>query len=92
MLGLLRERFYWPGCTEAVKNWCRNCVSCATRKSPIPKSRAGLQTISTGFPMQVVCVDIMGPLPETQGGNKYILVAADCGRRLMVFLIKRHVP
>ena len=25
--------------------------------------------------MQIVCVDIMGPLPET---SKYVLVAADC--------------
>ena len=28
--------------------------------------------------MQIVCVDIMGPLPETEKGNKYVLVAADC--------------
>ena len=28
--------------------------------------------------MQIVCVDIMGPLPETGKGNKYVLVAADC--------------
>ena len=77
MLGLLRERFFWPGCTGAVRSWCKSCVSCATRKSPTPKSRAGLQTIVTGYPMQIVCVDIMGPLPETQDGNKYVLVAAD---------------
>ena len=28
--------------------------------------------------MQIVCVDIMGPLPETEKGSKYVLVAADC--------------
>ena len=28
--------------------------------------------------MQIVCVDIMGPLPETEKGSKYVLVAANC--------------
>ena len=27
--------------------------------------------------LQVVCVDIMGPLPETEEGSKYVLVAVD---------------
>ena len=27
--------------------------------------------------MQVVAVDIMGPLPETDDGNKYVLVVVD---------------
>eukprot|EP00731_Ephydatia_muelleri_P009815 Em0005g401a len=33
--------------------------------------------IQTGYPMQMVSVDIMGPLPETQDGCKYVLVAID---------------
>ena len=36
-----------------------------------------MQTIQAGYPMQVVAVDIMGPLPETDDGNKYVLVAVD---------------
>eukprot|EP00731_Ephydatia_muelleri_P024875 Em0016g1146a len=48
------------------------------RKSTAPKRRAGLQTLRAGYPMQTVCVDIMGPLPETNRGSKYVLVAADC--------------
>ena len=41
------------------------------------KHRAPLQTIKSGYPMQVVAVDILGPLPESDGGNRYILVAGD---------------
>eukprot|EP00731_Ephydatia_muelleri_P037157 Em0403g6a len=33
----LKERFYWPGCTEAVGEWCRNCISCTTRKTVAPR-------------------------------------------------------
>ena len=75
MLGKLKERFYWPGCSEAVGEWCKGCIRCSTRKSSAPKRRAYLQTLRAGYPMQIVCVDIMGPLPET---SKYVLVAADC--------------
>ena len=33
----------------------------ATRKSQMPNSRAPLQEIQAGYPMQIVAVDIMGP-------------------------------
>eukprot|EP00731_Ephydatia_muelleri_P031295 Em0022g809a len=77
MLGRLKERFYWPSCSEAVSDWCKSCIKCATRKTTVPKPRAGLQTIRAGYPMQIVCVDIMGPLPETERRSKYVLVVAD---------------
>ena len=73
----VQERYYWPGYSESVKVWCRTCVKCARRKSPIPQRKASMQTIQAGYPMQVVAVDIMGPLPETDDGNKYVLVAVD---------------
>ena len=78
MTGRLKERFYWPGCTEDARGWCRACPSCSTRKTLAPKRRAKLQTLRAGYPMQIVCVDIMGPLPVTEKGSKYVLVAADC--------------
>ena len=33
--------------------------------------------MAAGYPMQVVAVDILGPLPETEQGNRYVLVAGD---------------
>ena len=40
-------------------------------------NRAPLQGIAMGSPMQMVAVDILGPLPTTSSGNKYVLVAGD---------------
>eukprot|EP00731_Ephydatia_muelleri_P016275 Em0009g699a len=73
----LLERFYWTGCAERAKEWCRTCPKCVTRKTGGPKRIAELKTIHTGYPMQVVAVDIMGPLPTTSDGNRYVLVAGD---------------
>ena len=83
MLQQLKERFYWPGCTDAVKDYCATCATCCTRKSAAPKRRAGLQTIQAGYPLQIVCVDIMGPHPETDQRSKYVLVAVDYFTRWM---------
>ena len=76
-LGKLRERFYWPGHVEDVKKWCSSCELCEQRKNPTPRNKAPLVSIHTGYPMQRVATDILGPLPETQAGNSYVLVVAD---------------
>ena len=34
-------------------------------------------TITAGYPMQIVAADLLGPLPESENGNSYILVVAD---------------
>ena len=73
----LKERVYWPAMTEDVKHWCQTCPVCATRKSPTPNSRAPMQTVQAGYPMQVVAVDITGPFPDSDAGNRYILVVGD---------------
>ena len=31
----------------------------------------------SGFPLEKLAVDILGPLPVTEKGNKYILVVSD---------------
>ena len=73
----IKERFYWPGMSQDVKDWCHTCATCATRKPATKKNRAPLETIEVGYPLQVVAVDILGPLPESEEGNSYVLVATD---------------
>ena len=73
----LKLSYYWPGYWNSVRDWCRTCAACASRKTPAPKNKAPLQSIVVGSPMQMVAIDILGPLPQTQSGNKYVLVAGD---------------
>ena len=77
MLEQLKERFYWRSMSEDVKHWCRICPVCATKKSPTQSSRAPMQTIPAGYPMQVIAIDITGPLPESEAGNKYFLAVGN---------------
>ena len=71
------RRFYWPGQRRDVEDWCRSCTTCGARKSPSKRPRAPMQLERAGQPMQRVAMDILGPLPETPRGNKYVLVISD---------------
>ena len=44
---------------------------------PLAQRQAPLGTIRAGYPIQIVAVDIMSSLPETETGNSDILVAGD---------------
>ena len=76
-LSKLKERFYWPGHYNDVRDWCQTCKACAKRKSPVPGRQAPMQTITAGYPTQVMAVDLLGPLPESKNGNRYVLVIGD---------------
>ena len=79
----LKERFYWPGHFNEVRNWCLTCKDCATRKTHAPARRAPLGTVTAGYPTQVMAVDLVGPLPQSPNGNSYILVVGDYFTRWM---------
>ena len=76
-LNKVRARFYWPGQRRDVEDWCQACDECGSRK-PLPRPcHAPLQPELAGRPLQRVAMDILGPLPETDRGHKYVLVIAD---------------
>ena len=73
----VKQRYYWPGYWKDVQVYCLNCKDCATRKTPTHRRKAALQPVVTGYPLEIVAVDITGPFPQTSDGNRYILVAGD---------------
>jgi hypothetical protein len=75
-LSKVRFRFYWPGVKRDITRWCQECIQCAQTKSG-PRHRAKLQQSPVGAKFDRVAIDIMGELPETCNGNKYILVVGD---------------
>lgn len=76
-LGRVRKRFYWVKCRQDVQEWCPNCDVCAQKRGPQKKIVAPLKTVNVGSPMERIAIDVLGPLPTTEAGNKYILIIAD---------------
>ena len=51
-LGHIRERFYWVQCSKDVKNYCKKCDLCASRRGPARKIKAHLSQYNVGAPME----------------------------------------
>ena len=72
----LKFRFHWPELKADVVEWCRRCPDCCRRKTN-KKNRGKMHPSQVGLPMERVAMDIMGPLPRTERGNKYVLAVID---------------
>ena len=76
-IGAIRERYYWPGLQKDAKIYCLACEVCGRRGGKGRRMRAPLQNCVSGVPFERVAIDLLGPLPQTSRGNKYIVVAID---------------
>ena len=70
----LKNKLYWYKMKESVELHINKCEKCARRKRPQKVPRSPLSQYTVGHPMDRISTDIMGPLPETEQGNRYILV------------------
>lgn len=74
----IKKRFFWPKMSDDVREYVNACVSCAQRKTSPHRKPALLQKFSTPkTPFFRIAMDVVGPLPVTNDGNKYILTVQD---------------
>ena len=71
------QRFYWSGIREDCNNWVSKCDECAKVKHPPRKPNAPLGGMPIGAPLDRLSTDILGPFPESNQGNKYVLAVTD---------------
>src|SRR3954449_554438 len=71
----IKTRYYWPQYYEDIKRYVESCNACQQRKRS--KKNNLLHPIPVHSPFYQVGIDFVGPLPRTQRGKKYILVAMD---------------
>ena len=76
-LAKVREKFFWPKCRQFVEEWCRKCDTCASCKGPTKRRKGPMKQFNVRAPLERVAVDVMGPLPTSTSGNKYILILGD---------------
>jgi len=75
----LADRFWWPQMRDDVKIMIETCYSCQSvkgeRESPFKSSK--IKTFSQKEPFELVSIDLCGPLPMTDDGNRYIVSMID---------------
>lgn len=76
-LAKIKSRFYWVSCSRDVRLWVGVCETFNSRKGSNTRERGNLQIYNVGAQFERIALDILGPLPMTTAGNKYVLVISD---------------
>jgi len=71
----LSGKYYWKDMYEDIRSYVQKCDICQKRRRG--KEVEALQPIVPGGPFEHIGIDIVGPLPRTLRGNRYIVVAVD---------------
>ena len=75
------QRYYWPGVFKDIADYCRTCEVCQ-RSQPRRPARAEMVPMPLiTKPFQRIAMDLVGPLPRTQRGNRFILTICDYATR-----------
>ena len=73
----VRQKYYWAGLYKYIEQYVKSCDTCNRRK-PLPRTKkAPMKLTRAGYPMERIATDILGPLPESENGNRYILEIND---------------
>jgi Integrase core domain len=59
------------------RRFALSAAECEERKNPKSYGKAPLQSIVVNGPLEMMAMDVLGPLPRTARGNEYILVVMD---------------
>ncbi|PNF15527.1 hypothetical protein B7P43_G16595 [Cryptotermes secundus] len=76
-LNKVRQRFYWLQARTDIEKWCRQCDTCAASRVPRTRNRGQMHQYNVGAPFERIAIDIAGPFPRSDQGNRYLLIAMD---------------
>uniref|UniRef100_A0AAY4D4L4 Gypsy retrotransposon integrase-like protein 1 n=1 Tax=Denticeps clupeoides TaxID=299321 RepID=A0AAY4D4L4_9TELE len=75
-LYLARQRFFWVGMEQDVREHVKCCRRCVVSKTPEPEGRAPLESIRTTRPLELVCMDFWSA-EDSNGRSVDVLVVTD---------------
>jgi hypothetical protein len=71
----IKQKFWWPNMDADIRDFVQSCDPCQ-RKDP-PQTTHEMHPIPVYGPFDYWGIDCMGPLPATEDGSRYIIVAID---------------
>lgn len=74
----IKSNYNWDSMKKDIKEFIRHCESCQKNKINRRKNKKPMEITSTSTEaFQKIALDIVGPLPLSENGNKYILTLQD---------------
>ena len=77
MYQTLRRAFYWPSMTVDIHHIVEDCEPCARNRIKGQGNTYPMKLFPATKPLEFVAMDILGPLPRTRHGKRFILVITD---------------
>ena len=74
---IYRSPYYIPMLRRKLSKFLKQCDICERTKPSTRNAKAPMKKCASDRPMQRIAIDVLGPLPETTKGNKFIIVVAD---------------
>ena len=85
------RRFYWPRMRADIRRYVKSCLTCERAKAGPGKGRSPLKQEISGARNERIAFDIIGPLPESRTGNRYILTVGDYFSKYFIAVpLRRH--
>ena len=74
----VRAQYHWPNMKQEIQTYVIKCRSCQVNKVLTPRRKVPMEITTTAeHPFEKCFMDVVGPLPISQGNNKYILTFQD---------------
>lgn len=82
----ITKQYFWPKMRQDIANYVKSCHICQTTKPQLQK-KAGLMVSRTNVksPWELLSTDLIGPLPRSNRGYKYILTVVDYFSKFPLF-------
>ena len=81
-LDRIGAHFFWPGLSSDVRKFCATCPQCQLVARKLKSHRAPLRPVEVVTePFKKIAIDIVGELPRSTSGYKYILTIVDYATR-----------
>ena len=78
---ILNSNLYFRNMIPRIRKYINECVICAQNKSYSSKCKSGTLPKNEVQPFEVVSIDLVGPLPTSIGGHRYVLTMIDNASR-----------
>jgi hypothetical protein len=73
----IKSEYYWRGLYRDVERHVRECVDYSTSKGKAPDPGPSYGNVEPDYPMQIISMDFVLPLPESRQGNIALLLFQD---------------
>ncbi|GMF27795.1 unnamed protein product [Phytophthora fragariaefolia] len=82
--GRVAQLYWWPGLYREVRIWIRGCQECGSRKAKPREVIPPLRSLRGGAVGDRWALDVAGPFPIADGGDRYVIAAVEYVTRYAV--------